>query len=222
VRRLVIHSSAYRLSEPARALPLEVGRLAAERRWQAAWETLLRCTLQPEWIADPLAWFAALILPLDTPEDPSDLLITIAAEDPFNFQDRLAKITASTLVIAGERDPFYSVALFQATAEGIPNARLILYPGLGHSGAGKQFDRDVLAFLRKAKSMSTPIQASAYLPLHTNSIGRVTRGDRIGAWPVKDTLAHLTAWEQMIHRDYWDCAFTRSINTGGRYCSSPR
>jgi pimeloyl-ACP methyl ester carboxylesterase len=149
VRRLVIHSSAYRLSEPARALQLEVGRLAAERRWRAAWEALLRFTLQPAWLAGPLAPFAALILSLDTPENPSDLLITIAAEDQFNYQDRLAEITAPTLVIAGECDPFYSVELFQATADGIPNARLILYPGLGHPAAGKQFERDVLAFLRE-------------------------------------------------------------------------
>jgi pimeloyl-ACP methyl ester carboxylesterase len=149
VHRLVIHSSAYRLSEPAKALQLAVGRLAAEHRWRAAWQTLLRFTLQPAWLAGPLAPLAALILSLDTPKDPSDLLITIAAEDQFNFQDRLTEITAPTLLVAGERDPFYSPALFRATATGIPNARLILYPHLGHPAAGKQFEQDVLAFLHE-------------------------------------------------------------------------
>jgi hypothetical protein len=35
-----------------------------------------------------------------------------------------------------------------AASAGIPNARLILYPGMGHPASGKQFERDVLAFLR--------------------------------------------------------------------------
>ncbi len=149
VRRLIIHSSAYRLSEPAKALQMEVGRLAGQRRWREAWATLLRFTLQPARFAGPLAGFAALIMSLDTPKDPADLVITIAAEDRFNFRDRLAEITAPTLVAAGERDPFYTPALFRETAAGIPNAQLILYAGMGHPAGGKQFERDVLGFLRE-------------------------------------------------------------------------
>ena len=151
VHRLVIHSSAYRLSEKARALQLEVGRLATQRRWRAAWATLLRFTLQPAWLAGPLSGFVALILSLDTPQDPSDLIITIAAEDQFDFKARLAEITAPTLVIAGERDPFYTPELFRQTAAGIPDARLILCPGMGHPATGKQFARDVLAFLQESQ-----------------------------------------------------------------------
>jgi pimeloyl-ACP methyl ester carboxylesterase len=82
------------------------------------------------------------------PEDPSDLVVTIEAEDKFNFKERLAQITAPTLVVAGDEDPFYTEALFRETAEGIPNARLILYKGMGHPASGKQFRRDVLQFLR--------------------------------------------------------------------------
>jgi hypothetical protein len=32
-------------------------------------------------------------------------------------------------------------------AEGLPNARLILYAGKGHAPTGKRFGQDVLAFL---------------------------------------------------------------------------
>jgi pimeloyl-ACP methyl ester carboxylesterase len=149
VRRLVIHSSAYRLSERARALQMEVGRLAGQRRWREAWATLLRFMLPPGPLAGPLAWFASLLLALDRPKDPSDLVITVEAEDQFNFRERLAEITAPTLIAAGERDPFYSAELFRETAAGIPNARLILYPNMGHPASGKQFARDVLAFLQE-------------------------------------------------------------------------
>jgi pimeloyl-ACP methyl ester carboxylesterase len=149
VRRLVIHSSAYNLSPAARAAQMEVGRLAGQRRWREAWSLLLGLVLPPGPLARPEAWLASLLLSLSAPKDPSDLVITIEAEDRFNFKERLAEITAPTLVVAGERDPAYTEALFRETAAGIPNARLILYPGMGHPASGKQFERDVLAFLRE-------------------------------------------------------------------------
>ena len=148
VRRLVIHSSAHRLSDPARAAQLEVGRLAGQRRWREAWAVLLRFMLGQSRRARLQAWLASTILALSKPADPSDLIVTLLAEDQFAFRDQLARITAPTLVIAGDRDPFYTPALFRETAAGIPNARLCLYEKMGHPAGGKQFRRDVLAFLR--------------------------------------------------------------------------
>ena len=75
--------------------------------------------------------------------------MTVQAEDRHTFKDRLSEIAAPTLVIAGDKDPFYSETLFRETAEGIPNAKLILYPGMGHPASGKQFRQDVLAFLEE-------------------------------------------------------------------------
>jgi len=151
VRRLVIHSSAHRLSDPARAAQLEVGRLAGQRRWRQAWAVLLRFMLGPSLPGRMQAGLASAILSLSRPGDPSDLVITIEAEDQFNFKDRLAEIAAPTLLVAGERDPFYTPTLFRDTAAGIPNATLILYPGMGHPARGKQFQRDLLAFLRERR-----------------------------------------------------------------------
>ena len=130
---------------------MEVGRLASQRRWREAWATLLRFTLPPGPLAGPQAGWRRLLMSLDAPKDPSDLIITIEAEDRFDFRERLAQITAPTLVVAGERDPFYTPALFRETAAGIPNARLILYPDMGHPAGGKQFQRDVLAFLQEGR-----------------------------------------------------------------------
>jgi pimeloyl-ACP methyl ester carboxylesterase len=69
------------------------------------------------------------------------------AEDKHDFQDRLAEITAPTLVVAGARDPFCTETLLRETAKGIPNARLILYAGKGHTPTGKESSEDVLTFL---------------------------------------------------------------------------
>jgi pimeloyl-ACP methyl ester carboxylesterase len=86
---------------------------------------------------------------LTTPKDPTDLIVTVEAEDVHNFKDRLAEITAPALIVAGEQDPFYTPALFRETAAGIPHARLCLYAGMGHPASGKQFKQDVLAFLKE-------------------------------------------------------------------------
>ena len=81
--------------------------------------------------------------------------MTIEAEDEHDFKDRLGEISAPTLVVAGDRDPFYTQTLFRETAEGIPNGRLIFHPGMGHPASGKQFGRDVLAFLKEGTAEDT-------------------------------------------------------------------
>jgi pimeloyl-ACP methyl ester carboxylesterase len=106
-----------------------------------------------EWAAKP-SWYRGIILrvaspfvALGAPDDPSDFVRTIEAEDAFDFHDRLGEITAPTLVVAGAEDPGYSPELFARTAHAIPNGRLVLYPGMGHPARGPRFARDLLAFL---------------------------------------------------------------------------
>jgi pimeloyl-ACP methyl ester carboxylesterase len=152
VRRLVIHSSAYVLSDAAKRLQLRVGELAREREWTKAWSLLIGAMVPRRGVMGhlhgPTVWAGSQLMGwLAAPTDPSDLLVTIEAEDRHDFRERLAEIAAPTLVVAGAEDPFYSEALFRDTAAGIPDARLILYPAMGHPASGKQFSRDILAFL---------------------------------------------------------------------------
>ncbi len=152
VRRLVIHSSAYTLSDEAKRLQMQIGRLARQRQWRKAYAVMLGFMVPRQgvakYVARPIVWLGSLLAgSLGAPEDPSDLVVTIEAEDKHDFQDRLAQITAPTLVLAGDEDPFYSETLFRETAEGIPNAKLILYKGMGHPASGKRFSQDALAFL---------------------------------------------------------------------------
>jgi pimeloyl-ACP methyl ester carboxylesterase len=160
VRRLVIHSSAYALSEEARRLQTRVAHLAQRRRWVKASAVMLRPLFPDQglmkYLSVPIVWLASLLLGLlAAPKDPSDLVVTVEAEDTHDFKDHLGEILAPTLVVAGDRDPFYTETLFRETAEGIPNARLILYPGMGHPASGKQFGRDVLAFLQEGTAQDT-------------------------------------------------------------------
>jgi pimeloyl-ACP methyl ester carboxylesterase len=147
VRKLIIHSSAYALSALGKKIQMRVAYLARRHQWRAAYAALVSVSRYPQ----PVIWLGSLLAgTFGAPKDSSDAVVALEAEDKFNFKDRLAQITAPTLVIAGDEDPFYSPALFRETAEGIPNARLILYKGMGHPASGKQFRQDVLMFLKEA------------------------------------------------------------------------
>lgn len=152
VRRLIIHSAAYTLSDPAKQLQLKLGEYAAQRQWIKVWAFLMGSVLPrrgpKKILSRPLIWLFAPLMALGAPHDPSDVIITLQAEDRFNFKDRLPEITAPTLIAAGELDPYYTPALFRETAAGIPQAKLCLYPDMGHPAGGKQFRQDVLTFLR--------------------------------------------------------------------------
>ncbi len=157
VRKLVIHSSAHTLSDSAKALQWKVGELARRRQWREVYATLFGALVPHQgagqYVARPLLWLGSLLAgKFAAPGDPRDLAVTVEAEDKHNFKERLAEITAPTLVVAGDKDPFYTETLFRETAAGIPNAKLILYKGMGHPASGKQFAHDVLTFLKESAS----------------------------------------------------------------------
>jgi pimeloyl-ACP methyl ester carboxylesterase len=152
-RRLVIQSSAYTLNEAAKKGQMRCAELARQRKWTAAFTALMGISLPEKgfkrMVLKPAYWLLSLFAGpvMGIPKDPTDLAVTIEAEDKHDFKDRLSEIKAPIMVIAGDKDPFYSEKLFRETAEGIPNARLVLYQGMGHPASGKQFKKDLRAFL---------------------------------------------------------------------------
>lgn len=101
-------------------------------------------------IASGLLWLSGPLF-IRRGWDPSDMIVTIRAEDAFDLRERLGEILAPTLVIGGGRDRFYPPELFRETAQGIPNGRLVLYKDRGHGGtfADRRFGRDVVGFLNE-------------------------------------------------------------------------
>lgn len=161
ISHLVIHSSAHTLNTDAKQLQLRIADFARQGKWRAAYATSLTFIMPSDgfmkFLARPFAWLGSLIVRiiLGAPDDPSDLVITVEAEDVHHFKDRLSEIKAHTLVIAGDKDPAYTEELFRETAAGIPDAKLILYEGMGHPASGKQFSQDVLAFLTDDKKVDS-------------------------------------------------------------------
>lgn len=148
VRRLVLLAGACRLSDRGRAVQREIAariRAGDRRAWAPLGPALAggRATA-PAWSA--LMWWGS---PGMTPEDPSDLLRTIEAEDAYDLSDDLPRITTPTLVAGGDRDYFYGPELFRRTAHGLPHGQLRLHRRLGHAGTttSARVRRDVLHFL---------------------------------------------------------------------------
>jgi pimeloyl-ACP methyl ester carboxylesterase len=134
VRRLVLQAAACRLAPRGRHAQAEVARLTKEGDHRGAWAQMAAVGA-PRALRNParaLAWLAG---PSMSAEDPSDMLIVIAAEDGFDAEPDLSRVAAPTLVVGGEVDPFYSTDLFRRTAAGVQDGRAVIFPGKGHSYA---------------------------------------------------------------------------------------
>jgi pimeloyl-ACP methyl ester carboxylesterase len=153
VDRLVLVASACRLGPGGRRMQRDLARLTLAGRPRRAWAATgpgLAATTVGGQLYGALLW---LFGPKLDPADPSDMLIVVDAEDRFDAAPQLHRVTAPTLVVAGDRDRNYTPELFWETAARIPGARLRLYPGKGHAGiatlAYKPAVRELLGFLRE-------------------------------------------------------------------------
>jgi pimeloyl-ACP methyl ester carboxylesterase len=149
VRRLVLAATACRLSPHGRETQRRFAELTAEGRQRHAYAVIgptLAATAAGGRAFAALGW---LFAGSQRADDPSDMLVTVAAEDTFDASPELHRITAPTLLVAGGRDRFYAPELFRETAEGIPGARLRLYQDKGHAGVmtHKPAIREIVDFL---------------------------------------------------------------------------
>lgn len=147
VRKLVTISSGYRLEARIKDAQLNYAEAVAAGRRGLHYgapvtvksPVLARLVTPALWLLDPFV----------RPQDPAAMLAFIRAEDGFDLSGRLGEISAPTLILGGDGDAAYPVENFQCTADGIPNARAIVYPGASHMGAVKdpRLVADVLSFL---------------------------------------------------------------------------
>jgi pimeloyl-ACP methyl ester carboxylesterase len=74
-----------------------------------------------------------------------------------NEPPALAAIKAATLVIVGEADPIFPPPHAEALAEGIPGARTVRVPGMGHTyfsaGLPEHLADQILAFIQEPQAL---------------------------------------------------------------------
>jgi pimeloyl-ACP methyl ester carboxylesterase len=152
VRRLIIAMSCYRFSDEGNAADMKFAQLLSEGKKREALKALYPILEGGRIKKALMKFFTGYIAPFmwSTHENPSDLVVEGKAEMAHNTKNRLAEIKAPTLVIGGDKDYYCPVERLRETADGIPDAKLVLYEGKGHMGTmGKKFDEDVLAFLNE-------------------------------------------------------------------------
>jgi pimeloyl-ACP methyl ester carboxylesterase len=131
VRRLVVVAAAYRLGPRGRELQAEVARLIRAGEPRQAWASVMTDML-PGPLRGPARPLTRLAVGPMVPADPTDALVTLDAEDAFDVEADLLRVTAPTLVIGGGNDHFYTQELFQGTAAGVQDGRVHIFPGWGH------------------------------------------------------------------------------------------
>jgi pimeloyl-ACP methyl ester carboxylesterase len=152
VRRLVVVCSAYRLSSVGAQVTREYAeRARAGKRAAPAYTPIAARSPAGRAVMRGFFW---LLDPMLRPADGdfTDAIRVNEAELAFDVRDRLDRITAPTLVVGGDRDLAYPVALLRETANGVRDGRMIIYKGRSHNSvvSAPEFARDVSDFLTAA------------------------------------------------------------------------
>jgi pimeloyl-ACP methyl ester carboxylesterase len=151
VARLVLASTACRLGPLGRDLQRKVGHAVRAGQPRRAMATAAAALVPPrrgQSLAAAVGWLSARRIVKDA-GDWADLATTVEAEDDFDLAGCAAPIQATTLVVAGAEDRFYSPSLFAETARLIPKSRLRLVEGRGHITVLRDPDvrRDIAQFV---------------------------------------------------------------------------
>lgn len=165
VRRLVVVASAYRLGRRGKILQAEMARLTRAGEGRDAWAQLMTAML-PSPLGDLVRPLARLTIGSMDPVDPTDLLVTLDAEDVFDVGGDLPRIDAPTLVLGGGKDPFYERELFEGTAGGVQDGRVHIFENWGHlrtSGSRRTANLTLgfmLAETRASRDLASPADAA--------------------------------------------------------------
>ena len=155
VENLVVTSSGYRLGESGRATVERFHQLAAQQRWtqlrSELSRTLYSCRDWRRYSLPPTIQTVGRFFG-PRPAVPADVSRSLSAILDYEGAPTLGDIEADTLVIGGERDPFFPASILRATAEGIPSATVASREGARHGAFDERkrlHDRQVLSFLER-------------------------------------------------------------------------
>ena len=168
VHKLVLAMTGYRLN-PNGKLVAEIWRdLALKEDWPALYQRMGIDVAEgstPEWVTRLMMRLFGKML-LGTPKSGSDFAIVLDSDINLDVTDKLPFIRQPTLVVGGEKDPFYGAENIRETARLIPNAELCLLKDGGHAVVKTQtkaFESAILEFLQKEVE-TTANHAEANIP----------------------------------------------------------
>jgi len=89
----------------------------------------VRCVPEPE--SEHIRRWTRNILSRATPEV-ADRIFTMNPEEPIDWEKRLPELTLPTLLVHGEKDPFFRLEAMQYVDSLLPNSKLVVMEGSGH------------------------------------------------------------------------------------------
>ena len=154
IRRLVILSAAYRLSEKGVEVERKTANYFKKRKYGKSQAVIMDLIYSSGLKRSIIKLLMRLLgkKMLGKVKYPNDLLTEIRADRAMNFKDRLKNIKVPTIVMSGELDIAYTAEDVRTTAKEIPNAELLLYKGYGHNltfSNTEQVQKDILSFLKR-------------------------------------------------------------------------
>ncbi|MBN1316116.1 MAG: alpha/beta hydrolase [Anaerolineales bacterium] len=152
VDKLIIVMAGYRLEGNGRQIVQEWRELAARNRLTLLLKRMFVSAAhdrRSRWVAAIAAIVMGWVMRPGIPVL-DDFVITLDALLAHDARDKLARIPAPTLIVAGEEDVFYPETMLREMNQLAPDSRLVLYPGIGHGileFRKKEFEQDVSKFL---------------------------------------------------------------------------
>ena len=153
VDRLILAMTGYRLNEYGKQVAAIWRDLALAEDWPALYQRMgvdVAEGATPEWLTRGMMRLFGKML-LGVPKSGSDFAIVLDSDIHLDVADKLPLIRKPTLVIGGERDPFYGADNIAETARLIPDAELCLLKDGGHAvmkTQTKRFEAAILQFLQ--------------------------------------------------------------------------
>jgi pimeloyl-ACP methyl ester carboxylesterase len=154
VDKLVLAMTGYRLNENGKQVAILWRDLALAEDWPALYQRMGMDVAEgstPEWVTRLMMRLFGKML-LGTPKSGSDFAIVLDSDINLDVVSKLPRINKPTLVIGGEKDPFYGADNLRETARLIPNAELCLLRNGGHAVVKTQtkaFEEAILKFLQR-------------------------------------------------------------------------
>lgn len=159
---MVIGVAGYDASQEGKALDYEFARLQSEGRPGEAGALMVRF-MNPRLGLPGLdrvlgVAMMRLMFGETHPYLASDMMVEAEAEQTFDARPRLPDIRVPVLLLCGDKDRFFPKHVYEETARLIPDCKLRMYEGVGHSGVfnDPRFARDILDFVRQGRSAAQP------------------------------------------------------------------
>lgn len=132
--RLVLAMTAHRMGEYAVEMSTKAAAWARAGDWASIYEFLGAAMAEgmPHWLIRPIMRTFGTSL-FGRPTNPEDFAVVLESDIALDVDDKVQRITAPTLIIAGDRDAFYPAEIIRELATCIPNNELYLIPNAGHS-----------------------------------------------------------------------------------------